>query len=69
MRDCAIAASVSDAGLGTTLGGGLMPVIGASLIALGGGSVIGPILWFNLIMVLGVIAIFVARETRNETLE
>jgi MFS family permease len=56
-------------GLGTTLGGGLMPVIGASLIALGGGSVIGPILWFNLIMLAGVIAIFVARETRNETLE
>ena len=26
-------------GLGTTLGGGLMPVIGASLVALGGGSI------------------------------
>jgi MFS family permease len=56
-------------GLGTTLGGGLMPVIGASLVALGGGSIIGPILWFNFIIVLGVIAIFVARETRNESLE
>lgn len=55
-------------GLGTTLGGGLMPIISASLVALTGGSVLGPILWFGLICLGAVIAIAVARETSHEVL-
>ena len=55
-------------GLGTSLGGGLMPLISASLMAVTGGSTIGPILWFDFVMLVGVTAILVARETKDETL-
>jgi nitrate/nitrite transporter NarK len=55
-------------GLGTTLGGGLMPVIATSLMAMTGGSRIGPILWFCIICTGGVIAILLARETKDEKL-
>jgi MFS family permease len=53
-------------GVGTTLGGGLTPVIAASLMA-ATGSRIGPIIWFDLICIGGVTAIFIARETSRET--
>jgi len=43
------------AGLGTTLGGGLMPVIATSLMALTGGSRIGPIVWFGIVCIAGAI--------------
>ncbi|MGZ5810801.1 MAG: MFS transporter [Xanthobacteraceae bacterium] len=55
-------------GLGTTLGGGLMPVIATWLMSITNGSRIGPIAWFVTICVAGVIAIFSARETKDETL-
>jgi MFS family permease len=55
-------------GLGTTLGGGLMPVIATSLMAVTGGSRIGPILWFVTVCIAGVIAILLARETKDEKL-
>lgn len=55
-------------GLGTTLGGGLIPVISASLVSLSGGSIVGPVLWFDLIMIAGVTAIIIARETKDERL-
>jgi MFS family permease len=55
-------------GLGTSLGGGLMPIISASLVAMTGGSVLGPILWFDLICLGAVIAIFIARETSRDSL-
>jgi len=55
-------------GLGTTLGGGLMPVVAASLMAMTGGSRIGPIAWFCTICIAGVIAILLARETKDERL-
>jgi MFS family permease len=55
-------------GLGTSLGGGLMPLVAASLMALTNGSTVGPILWFDMICVGAVIAIFVARETKSEQL-
>lgn len=53
-------------GLGTTLGGGLMPIIAASLMAATGGSTIGPIVWFGTVMIAAVIAITAARETKDE---
>jgi MFS family permease len=55
-------------GLGTTLGGGLMPLIASSLMAATGGSRIGPIVWFDIICIAAVIAIFAARETKDEQL-
>jgi MFS family permease len=55
-------------GLGTTLGGGLMPVIAASLMSVTGGSRIGPIVWFCTVCTAGVIAILAARETKDEVL-
>jgi MFS family permease len=55
-------------GLGTTLGGGLMPVIATSLMALTGGSRIGPIVWFGIVCIAGTIAILLARETKDEKL-
>ncbi len=53
-------------GLGTTLGGGLMPVIAASLLALVGQA--GPITWFGIVCIAGTIAILLARETKDEKL-
>ena len=53
-------------GLGTTLGGGLMPVIAASLMALAGR--VGPIVWFCMICVGAITAILIARETKDEKL-
>ena len=55
-------------GLGTTLGGGLMPVIATGLMAMTGGSRLGPIIWFDIVCIAGVIAIMLARETKDETL-
>jgi MFS family permease len=55
-------------GLGTSLGGGLMPLVAASLMALTNGSTIGPIVWFCTICIGAVIAISVARETKDEQL-
>jgi MHS family shikimate/dehydroshikimate transporter-like MFS transporter len=55
-------------GLGTTLGGGLMPVIATSLMSVTGGSRIGPIVWFCTVCTAGVIAILAARETKDEVL-
>jgi nitrate/nitrite transporter NarK len=55
-------------GLGTTLGGGLMPVIATGLMALTGGSRIGPIVWFGTICIAGTIAILLAHETKDEKL-
>lgn len=56
-------------GLGTTLGGGLMPLISASLIEAMHGSLLGPILWLNLICLAAIVAIIMARETRNTVLD
>ena len=53
-------------GLGTTLGGGLMPVIAASLMAMVGRA--GPITWFGIVCISGTIAILLARETKDEKL-
>ena len=53
-------------GLGTTLGGGLMPVIAASLMAVVGRA--GPITWFAIVCIAGTIAILMARETKDEKL-
>jgi hypothetical protein len=53
-------------GLGTSLGGGLMPLVAASLMALTGGSPIGPILWFDMICIGAITAILIARETKSE---
>jgi MFS family permease len=53
-------------GLGTTLGGGLMPVIAASLMAVVGRA--GPITWFAIVCIAGTIAILIARETKDEKL-
>jgi MFS family permease len=55
-------------GLGTSLGGGLMPLVAASLMALTNGSTVGPILWFDMICIGAVTAIFIARETKSEQL-
>ena len=55
-------------GLGTTLGGGLMPVIATGLMALAGGSRLGPIIWFCMICAGAIIAILIARETKDEKL-
>jgi MFS family permease len=55
-------------GLGTTLGGGLMPLVAASLMAATNGSQIGPIVWFTIICIGAIIAILLARETKDEQL-
>jgi MFS family permease len=55
-------------GLGTSLGGGLMPLVAASLMALTNGSTVGPILWFDMICVGAITAILIARETKSEHL-
>jgi MFS transporter, MHS family, shikimate and dehydroshikimate transport protein len=55
-------------GLGTTLGGGLMPVIATGLMAMTGGSRIGPIVWFGIVCIAGTVAILLARETKDEKL-
>jgi MFS family permease len=55
-------------GLGTSLGGGLMPLVAASLMALTDGSTIGPILWFDMICIGAITAILIARETKSEKL-
>lgn len=53
-------------GTGTTIGGGLTPVIATSLMAATNGSRLGPILWFDFICIAGVAAILIARETKSE---
>jgi hypothetical protein len=53
-------------GLGTTLGGGLMPVIAASLMAVVGRA--NPVIWFAVVCIAGAIAILMARETKDEEL-
>jgi MFS family permease len=55
-------------GLGTSLGGGLMPLVAASLMALTNGSTIGPILWFDMVCIGAITAILIARETNSEKL-
>lgn len=55
-------------GLGTSLGGGLMPLIATSLMNATGGSVIGPIAWFGTVMLSAVVSIMIARETKDDTL-
>jgi MFS family permease len=55
-------------GLGTSLGGGLMPLVAASLMAATNGSQIGPIVWFDIICIGAITAILMARETKDETL-
>ena len=55
-------------GLGTSLGGGLMPLIATSLMSITGGSVIGPIAWFAAVMIGAVISIAIARETKDDLL-
>ena len=55
-------------GLGTSLGGGLMPLVAASLMALTNGSQIGPIIWFDMICIAAIIAILLARETKADKL-
>jgi MFS family permease len=56
-------------GLGTSLGGGLMPLVAASLMAMTNGSTVGPIVWFDMICIGAIIAILLARETKSERLE
>jgi Na+/melibiose symporter-like transporter len=48
---------------GTILGGGLMPVISASLLAMSGGSLAWVIGYFVLVCVLAIVAVWSARET------
>jgi MFS family permease len=55
-------------GLGTSLGGGLMPLVAASLMAVTNGSQIGPIIWFDMICIGAIVAILLARETKSERL-
>jgi MFS family permease len=55
-------------GLGTSLGGGLMPLVAASLMALTNGSTIGPIVWFDMICIGAIVAILIARETKSDQL-
>jgi MFS family permease len=55
-------------GLGTTLGGGLMPVIATGLMAITGGSRIAPIVWFGIVCIAGATAILMARETKDDIL-
>jgi MFS family permease len=55
-------------GLGTSLGGGLMPLVAASLMAVTNGSRIGPIVWFDIICIGAIVAILLARETKDERL-
>jgi MFS family permease len=55
-------------GLGTSLGGGLMPLVAASLMAATNGSRIGPIVWFDMICIGAIIAILLARETKDDRL-
>jgi MFS family permease len=49
--------------LGTILGGGIMPVISASLLALSGGSLTWVLAYFVLVCALAVGAVLSARET------
>ena len=53
--------------LGTVLGGGLMPMIATSLIALGGGSLTWVIGYFVLICTLGIAAVASTRNTSAKT--
>jgi hypothetical protein len=46
-----------------------MPIIAASLMQVTGGSRIGPIVWFDIVCIAAVIAIHIARETKDERLE
>ena len=45
-----------------------MPVIATSLMAMTGGSRLGPIIWFDIICIGAIIAILIARETKDEKL-
>lgn len=55
--------------LGTILGGGLMPMIAASLLAWSGGSLTYVLAYFVLICALAVGAVFSAHETAKTTLD
>jgi hypothetical protein len=52
--------------LGTILGGGLMPMIAASLVALAGGSLTWAIAYFALVCILAVAAVVSADETAHK---
>jgi MFS family permease len=52
---------------GTILGGGLMPLISTSLLAMSGGSLTIVIGYFVLVCVLAIIAVWSARETSART--
>ncbi len=49
--------------LGTILGGGIMPMISASLLAMSGGALTWVLVYFVLVCALAVGAVFSARET------
>ena len=49
--------------LGTILGGGIMPMIAASLLAMSGGSLTWVLAYFVLICTLGIAAVISSRET------
>ncbi len=49
--------------LGTILGGGLMPMIAASLLAMSGGSLTWVLAYFVLVCVMAVAAVLSAQET------
>lgn len=55
--------------LGTVLGGGLMPMIAASLLAMAGGSLTWVLAYFVLICALAVAAVVSARETAGVPLD
>jgi hypothetical protein len=43
-------------------------VIATGLMAMTGGSRIGPIVWFGIVCIAGTVAILLARETKDEKL-
>ena len=45
-----------------------MPVIATGLMAMTGGSRIGPIVWFGIVCIAGATAILTARETKDDVL-
>lgn len=55
-------------GLGTALGAGLTPVISTSLMAMTNGTSVGPIWWYSFCSALGIFAVCLARETKDEKL-
>jgi hypothetical protein len=55
--------------LGTILGGGIMPMIAASLLAMSGGSLTWVLVYFVSICALAVAAVGSARETSGVPLD